>query len=196
MKKIFLTVFIGISILSPAFAVTFDTATFGESLNGWRKNRTASYSIDNHTYLTHKPTITPNTGGGIFVSTRVEHRPKLGKKTTSYIELSYSTAGTLLSAQLRVMAGGKQLNTGLINRPAKVNKPVGTEGNPEPWQTPERVMVTDLFKALDTEFAKLAKADLEGKKDVFSRIFGKSYQSADLAAALRHNLNLMMQYTR
>ena len=198
-KTLLLTTFAGLAVLLPASAVTFDADTFGQSLNGWRKNRTASYSIDNHGYLTHKPTVTPSPGGGIFISTRVEHRPALGKKTTSYIELSYGTEGTLITAQIRIMAGDKQVNTGLITRQALAPAPVEGEVPPvnaEPWNTPPKVLIQDLFKSLDTEFAKVAKQDLEGKKDVFSRVFGKGYQSADLAAALRHNLNLVMRYTQ
>ena len=197
-KKLLLTTFAGLAFLLPASAVTFDTDTFGQSLNGWLKDRTASYSIDHHSYLTYKPTVTPSPGGGIFISTRVEHRPTLGKKTTSYIELSYASDGTLISAQIRVMAGDKQLNTGLITRQALAPAPVEGEvpaANAEPWNTPTKVLIQDLFKSLDTEFAKVAKQDLEGKKDVFSRVFGKGYQSADLAAALRHNLNLMIGST-
>ena len=57
-------------------------------------------------------------------------------------------------------------------------------------------MVMELFTALDTEFAKLSKHDQDGKKDVFSRVFGKSYQTADLSTALRHNVNLLLGHTR
>jgi hypothetical protein len=198
-KKLFLTSIAGLVMLLPMSAVTFDVGSFGQSLNGWRKNRTASYSIDNHSYLTHKPTVSPSPGGGIFISTRVEHRPTLGKKTTSYIELSYSSEGILITAQIRIMAGDKQINTGLVSRPALAPAPADGQPaveNPEPWNSATKILIQDLFKSLDTEFAKVAKQDLEGKKDVFSRVFGKGYQSADLAAALRHNLNLIMSATR
>ena len=198
-KKLFLSSIAALAMVVPASAVVFDVDTFGQSLNGWRKNRTASYSIDNHSYLTHKPTVSPSPAGGIFVSTRVEHRPTLGKKTTSYIELSYSSEGTLITAQIRIMAGDKQINTGLISRPALAPAPVEGQplvANPEPWNNATRILIQDLFKSLDSEFAKVAKQDLEGKKDVFSRVFGKGYQSADLSAALRHNLNLMIISTR
>ena len=199
MKHSLLAAFAGFALLLPVSAVTFDTETFGQTLNGWRKNSTASYSIDSHSYLTYKPTVTPSPEGGIFISTRVEHRPTLGKKTTSYIGLSYSEDGTLITAQIRIMAGDKQINSGLIQRQALAPAPLQGEPpamNSEPWNTPTRVLVQDLFKSLDTEFAKVAKQDLEGKKDVFSRVFGKGYQSADLAAAIRHNLNLVMRCTR
>lgn len=198
-RKSLLTACTGFALLFPAGAVTVDTDSLGQSLHGWRKNRTASYSIDNHSYLTHKPTVTPSPGGGIFVSTRVEHAPRFGKKTTSYIELSYSSAGTLLTTQIKIMAGDLRLNTGLISRPALEAAPAEGEApstDAEPWNTPTKTMVNDLFKALDTEFAKLTKKDQEGKKDVFSRVFGAGKKTAGLSAALRHNLNLLLRYTR
>lgn len=197
-KQLFLSALTGWSLSMPAVAVKFDTLGFGGTLNGWRKNRTAPYCIDHHSSLTYKPTITPNPGGGIFISTRIGHRPTLSKQTTSYLELSYSSEGTLVTAQTRIMAGDNPINTGLLMRPALA--PVAAEGepaptNPEPWNTGTKVLIRNLFKSLDTEFAKVAKQDLEGKKDVFSRVFGTGYQTADLAAALRHNLNLIMRFT-
>ena len=197
-KNLFVTVIAGLSFLLPASAVTIDTQAYGESLNGWRKNRTAFYSIDNHSYLTHKPTVSPSPDGGIFVSTRIEHAPRFGKKTTSYLELSYSAAGTLLTIQIKIMAGDLRLNTGLISRPALIATPAEGEvpAVALPWTTPTKTMVDNLFKALDTEFAKLSKKEQEGKKDVFSRVFGTGSKSADLSAALRHNLNLLLRHTR
>jgi len=196
-KKFLITALTGLSFLLPAAAVTVDVDSLGNALNGWRKNRTASYSINSHPYLTYKPTVTPNPAGGIFVSTRVEHNPRFGKKMTSYIDLNYSAEGTLLTAQIKVMAGDLRLNTGAIARPALAPAPV--EGQPavdaEPWLNPTTQMVNELFAALDTEFAKLSKRDQDEKKDVFNRIFGKGYQTADLSSALRHNLNLLLGYT-
>lgn len=198
-KKLLITALTGLSLCLPASAVTVDTDSLGAALNGWRKNRTASYSIDSHVYLTHKPTITPNPGGGVFVSTRVEHNPRFGKKLTSYIELNYSADGALQSAQIRVMSGAMRLNSGLISRPALKAPPAEGEApalDLEPWHSPTTKMVNDLFTSLDAEFAKLSKRDQDEKQDVFSRVFGKRYQSADLAAALRHNTNLLLGHTR
>ena len=97
-------------------------------------------------------------------------------------------------------SGAFRLNTGLISRPALEAAPIegeeGSEANPEPWQSPDKKMVEDVFKSLDLEFAKLSKRDQDEKKDVFSRVFGKKYQSADLSSALRHNMNLLLRYTR
>ena len=198
-KKFILTALAGLSLVMPSAAVKVDTDSLGTALNGWRKNRTAYYSINNHAYLTHKPTVTPNPAGGIFVSTRVEHKARFGKKLTSYIELNFSASGSLQSAQIRVMSGDLRLNSGLISRPALKAPPAEGEAETpdlEPWHTYKTKMVADLFTALDTEFAKLSKRDQEEKKDVFSRVFGKGYQTADLSAALRHNANLLLRYTR
>lgn len=198
MNRLIILALASMVLLPPSGAVEVDSESFGTSLNGWKENRTASYTINNHRYLTHRPTVTPNAGGGVFVSTRVEHRPRFGKKTTSYIELNYSASGTLLSAQIKVMAGDLRLNTGSISRPASSPKPTdgeSSEGDSKPWLTPTTKMVSDLFQALDTEFAKLSKRDQEEKKDVLNRVFGKGYQSADLSSALRHNLNLLLKFT-
>ncbi len=198
--KQFLTTALGsLSLLCSAQAVTIDLEAFGADLNGWRKDRTASYTIHKHPYLTYRPTMTPNSAGGVFISTRVDHKPPLGKKMTSYIELNYADDGTLLTAQIKVMAGALRLNTGAISRPALA--PTTGEGgapapDPEPWLDPTTRMVNELFTALDAEFAKLSKRDQDEKKDVFSRVFGKGHQTADLSAALRHNLNLLIGHTR
>ena len=198
-KNVLTTALTGLFLLTSASAVTVDTASLGTALNGWRKNRTASYSINNHPYVTHKPTVTQNPGGGIFVSTRVEYKPRFGKKMTSYIELNYTAEGSLSSLQIRVMSGGMRLNTGLVSRPA-LKAPPAEGGNAEldlePWLSPTARMVNELFTALDSEFVKQAKRDQGEKKDVFSRVFGKGYQSADLTAALRHNTNLLLGYIR
>jgi hypothetical protein len=194
-KKFLITALGSLAFLLPAQAVTVDVDAFGAALNGWRKNRTASYTIDDHPYLTHKPTITPNASGGVFISTRVDHKRSFGKKTTSYIELNYDSEGMLLTAQIKIIAGDLRLNSGSISRPP-LAPAGGEEGAPpldgEPWLSPTARMVNQLFTALDTEFDKLAKAKQEEKKDVFSRVFGKGYSGADLASALRHNLNLLI----
>ncbi|MGC6458108.1 MAG: hypothetical protein ACON4R_07035 [Akkermansiaceae bacterium] len=194
-KKFLITALGSLFLLLPAQAVTVDVDSFGAALNGWRKNRTASYKIDEHPYLTFKPTITPNASGGVFVSTRVEHKKTFGKKTTAYIELNYDSESTLLTVQIKVMANGLRLNSGAIARPPLAPAPSAgapAAGDAEPWLSPTARMINQLFTALDGEFTKLAKAKQEEKKDVFSRVFGKGYDGADLATALRHNLNLLI----
>lgn len=198
-KKTLISALAGFSLALPASAVTVDIDSFGASLNGWRKNRTAYYTINSNPYLTYKPTITPNAAGGIFISTRVEHKPRFGKTTTCYIELNYSGEGTLLSAQIKVMAGELLMDTGAIAQPPLAAAPAEGEAppvNPEPWLNPTTRMVNQLFTALDAEFTKTAKLAQGEKKDVFSRVFGKGTQRADLSAALRHNVNLLLGYTR
>ncbi|MDA0766631.1 MAG: hypothetical protein O3A92_07395 [Verrucomicrobia bacterium] len=194
MKTILTIVACSLSLSLSASAVSFDAEAFGSALNGWRKNRTASYSVDNHSYRTHRPTVTQTHGGGMFVSARVDHCPRGGKATSSYIELVFSGEGHLLSGQIRIKVGEKSLNTGQVVRAPE--KPAPTEGEAEqdlePWKTPTMQVVMDLFSALDSELGKLEKDDTKGKRDVFGRIFGQDFGSADLAAALRHNVNLML----
>lgn len=195
MKTILTTILCSIGLSFSATAVTFNVEAFGNALHGWKKNRTASYSVDNHSYRTHVPTVTFTHGGGMFISTRVDHCPRAGKATSSYIELAFSGDGHLLTGQIRVKVGDKALNTGQIVRAP--NKPVPAEGeeaaaDPEPWKTPTTQIVMDLFSALDSELAKLSKDDTKGRRDVFGRIFGQDFHSADLAAALRHNVNLVL----
>ncbi|MDB4538032.1 hypothetical protein N9230_05415 [Akkermansiaceae bacterium] len=198
MKTLVVSALTLIALLLPTSAVQFDAEAFGQSMNGWRKNRTASYSIDNHAYRTHRPTVSPTPGGGIFLSTRVEHAPRIGKLTTSYIELTFSPAGILLTGQLRVVVKGQQITTGLISRPAEAVRAEGEApvADPTPWNTPTTQLVNDLFKALDSELGKLAKSDLAGRRDLLSRLFTRGYGIADLAGALRHNLNLVLRCTR
>jgi hypothetical protein len=180
-------------------AVEFDINAFGDSLNGWRKDRAAHYTMDNHSYATHVPTVSRTHGGGLFISTRIECKARAGKAAVSHLELAFSPEGHLISGQVRVTVNGKRLNTGQVTRaPQSAPAPPAEDGtvpaDPEPWKTATTQIVMDLFSALDTEFAKLEKADTEGKKDVFGRLFGKGFDSADLAAALRHNMNLMLGF--
>jgi len=97
MKTLLLTALAAVSLSSLASAVYFDTNAFGQSLNskGWGKKRTATYSIDSNTYRTHVPTMTPTPGGGMFVSTRVDYRPRMGKLISSYLELTLLRKGIL-----------------------------------------------------------------------------------------------------
>lgn len=182
-----------------ATAVELDIEGFGDSLNGWKKGRTANYTMDNHSYVTHVPTVSRTHGGGIFVSTRIEYKARAGKAAVSYLELAFSAEGHLISGQIRVNINGKRLNTGQVVRAPQSAPAPASEGgvvpvDPEPWKTATTQIVMDLFSALDTELAKLEKGDTEGKKDVFGRLFGKGFDSADLAAALRHNMNLMLGF--
>ncbi len=201
MKKLLLTLLASASFAGPAAAVYFDTNAFGQSLNGWKKNRTALYSIDNNTYRTHVPTLSPTPGGGMFVSTRVDHRPRMGKLISSYLELTFSPQGHLITGQIRLSLDGKRITTGQIERePNAVEPPADSEApiipNAEPWKTPEGTLVASLFKAYDAEMNKLSKTEGAGKQDIFARMFGKSFDHTDLAAALRHNLNFVLKNVR
>jgi len=198
MKRLVASTLCALGMMAAASAVEFDIDRFGQSLNGWRKDRAAHYTMDNRSYATHVPTVSRTHGGGLFVSTRIECKARAGKAAVSHLELAFSAEGHLISGQIRVTVNGKRLNTGQITRAPQSAPTLGEDGapvaDPEPWKTATTRIVMDLFKALDTELGKLEKADTEGKKDVFGRLFGKDFESADLAAAIRHNMNLILGY--
>ena len=77
-------------------------------------------------------------GAGYELAGRVDHCPRAGKPTSSYIELAFSPQGHLLSGQIRVKVGNKSLNTGQVFRaPDKPSPAEGEEAeNLEPWKTP------------------------------------------------------------
>jgi len=134
MKTLLLTALAAVSLSSLASAVYFDTNAFGQSLNskGWGKKRTATYSIDSNTYRTHVPTMTPTPGGGMFVSTRVDYRPRMGKLISSYLELTFTPEGHLVTGQIRLILNGKRLNTGQVNRQPNVVAAPAEEGSCHP----------------------------------------------------------------
>lgn len=200
MKRLLAGTLCAIGLTLCASAVEFDIQRFGDSLNGWKKDRAAHYTMDSRSYATYMPTVSRAHGGGLFISTRIECKGRSGKAAVSHLELAFSREGHLISGQIRVAVNGKRLNTGQVTRAPQSAPTVGEDGtpvvDPEPWKTATTQVVMDLFSALDTELAKLNKADTEGSKDVFGRLFGKSFESADLAAAIRHNMNLILGFVR
>ena len=51
-------------------------------------------------------------------------------------------------------------------------------------------MIAELFSRFDAEMKKVTEAKETMRSDLFSRIAGNNVKSADLSAALRHNINL------
>lgn len=183
-----------LSLLS-AGASSIDTESFGASLNGWKKNRTASYSINNSGYRTHQPTVTETTDGGMFVSTRIDRGRCFGSKgATCFLELTFSPAGTLTVGQIRINAEGMQLNTGAVARRVET----ATEGEEAiSLVSPTESLVQELFTRLDSELAKLDKAeDKGGRRDILGRLSNSDESTANYSAALRHNLNLLLANVR
>ncbi|QTN31458.1 hypothetical protein HZ994_03645 [Akkermansiaceae bacterium] len=190
---------LALALITPAFAAGFDTEGFGQSLNGWKKNGTALYDFTDATYRTHKPTITDTPGGGIFVSTQVDLVLFGDNGAVSHIDMTFSSGGMLLSAQLRSTVGRKTIDTGMVRRPEPPAQPVMVEGQPAPkvprFDATEE-LIFDLFSRFDVEMRKVSEGKDAEKRDLLSRFSNKNAKSANLAAGLRHNVNLMLKSAR
>lgn len=192
------SILLALALVSPVFAVGFDTEGFGQSLNGWKKNGTALYDFTDAQYRTYKPTITHTTDGGIYISTQVDLLAFGDAGAVSHIDMTFSSGGTLLSAQLRSTIGRKTIDTGLVRRPEAPTPPVAVEGQPAPKVMPFHAaeeLIIELFNRFDAEMRKVSEGKDAEKRDLFSRLSGgKNAKSANLAAGLRHNCNLMLSH--
>jgi hypothetical protein len=191
------TILLALALITPAFAVGFDTEGFGQRLNGWTEKGTTEYHFTDAQYRTYKPTITETTDGGIYISTQVDLIAFGSYGAISHIDMTFSAGGTLLSAQLRSTIGRKTIDTGLVRRPESPEPPVAVEGEPAPRIMPFHAteeLIIELFNRYDTEMRKVSEGKDAEKRDLFSRLGGsKNAKSANLAAGLRHNCNLMIQ---
>jgi hypothetical protein len=181
-------ILLALTLITPAFAVGFDTEGFG------------LYDFTDAQYRTFKPTITETTDGGIYISTQVDLIAFGDAGAISHIDMTFSRGGTLLSAQLRTTVARKTIDTGLVRRPEPPVAPIAVEGQPAPKVMPFNAteeLIIELFNRYDAEMRKISEGKDAEKRDLFSR-FGrnKNAKSANLAAGLRHNCNLMIQHTR
>jgi len=191
-------ILIALALITPAFAVGFDSEGFGQQLNGWKKNRTAVYDFTDASYRTYMPTITDAPGGGMYISTQVDLLLFGSNGAISHIDMTFNSSGVLQSAQLRSTLAGKTIDTGLIRRPEAPAPPIVVEGQPAPkvvaFNGTEELII-ELFNRYDMEMRKVTEAKDAEKRDLFSRLGGsKSAKTANLAAGLRHNCNLMLQH--
>lgn len=194
MKLAAILLAIGLSSATSTFGQSINLEGLGQSLNGWNKNRTATYTIDNRTYRTHVPTVTPNLDGGVFLSTRIDHLGGLRPDAVCYLELTFTPQGYVGSSQIRITMNGQKLNTGQVLRERSPES--GEEGavGSADWRSSHMKMVLDLFAKLDTEFGKMEEKEKSGKRDLWGRFNGSQLDTADLSAALRHNLNLILAH--
>lgn len=191
MKIVAILVAVGLSGLGSAFGLEIDIESLGQHLNGWSKNRTASYTIDSQTYRTHVPTVTRNLDGGMFVSMRVEHLSAVRPDATGYIELTFTPSGYVGAAQIRLTMNGMKFDTGQVLREEERVPAEGEVGSAD-WRSSHMKMVLDLFSRLDSEFAKGEDKVEKGKRDLWGRFNGSKLSESDVSAALRHNLNLLL----
>jgi hypothetical protein len=191
------SILLALALITPAFAVGFDTEGFGQSLGGWNKKSSAVYDFTDAAYRTYIPTITETSDGGIYVSTQVDLIAFGSAGAISHIDMTFSSGGTLLSAQLRSTIGRKTIDTGLVRRPEQPAPPIAVEGQPAPKVMPFNAaeeLIIELFNRFGTDMRKVSEGKDAEKRDLFSRLGGsKNAKTANLAAGLRHNCNLMLQ---
>jgi hypothetical protein len=171
-----------------ASAASFDAEAFGASLNGWRKDDTARYSLGDGEYSTHKPAITATHNGGIFLTTRVDLLASGRDRSTCHISLTFSRAGVLEAAQIKGFIGNKSIDTGIVRRV----EPAADA----PSADPTADLIATLFSAFDTEVGKIRAEQEKDNTDLFSRLGSKRARSGDVSAGLRHNLNLLLTHVR
>lgn len=193
------SIFIALALITPAFAVHFDVDAFGGYLNGWdKKSNTSTYPFTDATYRTHSPTITGTSSGGLYVSTQVDLLAFGSQGAISHIDLTFNSRGILVAAQLRTTIGQKTIDTGLVTR-AEDSAPIApVDGQPatKPVFTPTEQLINELFNRYDMEMKKVTEGKDAEKRDLFSRFGNKNAKTANLAAGLRHNLNLMLSSVR
>ena len=184
-------ILIALALITPAFAVQFDSQGFGASLNGWKKDRVADYSFTDASYRTYMPTTTETPGGGLYLSTQVDLLAFGARGAISHIDMTFSPSGTLLSAPLRTTVKGKTVDTGLVRRPTA---PPAVEAEPAVSFDATGELIVELFNRFDAEMKQITESKEFEKRDLFSRFSKKDAGSANLADALRHNVNLMLQF--
>jgi hypothetical protein len=187
-----------LALASFSFAASFDAEGFGTSLNGWQKNRTASYAFTDAKYRTHFPTITYSPSGAMFLSTQVDLLADAGKGAICQIGLTFSSSGVLEGIQIKGSINNKALDTGLVRRPeapAMAPAPAGGAAvtPPRPFHATDE-MIAELFTRFDAEMKKVTEGKETMRSDLLSRLAGNNVKSADLSAGLRHNVNLMLQH--
>lgn len=166
----FLTV---LALALPVFAAPrIDEKKFGDSLGGWKKNKTVSYELSGSDYRTYKPEITPTPDGGLFVSLRIDHlRGMLSSNDHAVLEITIGKDGSIVSAQSNLALQGLSISSDMIRGGANASANVVGIG--------AAVKVgTDL--AADLSSKLLREKIVEAGR-------------VSYPAALRHNYNLLIQ---
>ena len=90
---------------------------------------------------------------------------------------------------------GQKYDTGQVLRKEMVSIGEGQIGSAD-WVSVHMKLVLELFRKLDTQFEKIEESDKKERKDLWGRLNGSKLSEADVAAALRHNLNLLLMNVR
>ncbi len=186
-----------IFLLLIARAAAFDSAGFGQSLNGWTRDGSAHYSLDGAEYRTLRPVVTPSEDGGETVAVTVLHRSNSWAEVPFQLEVAFAANGTAQSFRIHGTPRGQKVDTGIISRPSPPSAPAAIEGQPAPAVPafhPLAEMKKSLFESFESGVATAAEAKDTRKRDLLARIYGpEPIDPTALARGLRYNLDLILR---
>ncbi len=186
-----------IFLLLIAHAAAFDSAGFGQSLNGWTRDGSAHYSLDGAEYRTLRPVVTPSEDGGETVAVTVLHRSDSWAEVSFQLEVAFAANGTAQSFRIHGTPRGQKVDTGLITRPSPPSAPAAIEGQPAPAVPafhPLAEMKKSLFESFESGVATAAEAKDTRKRDLLARIYGpEPVDPTALSRGLRYNLDLILR---
>ncbi len=184
-------------LLLIARAAAFDSAGFGQSLNGWTRDGSAHYALDGTEYRTLRPVVTPTEDGGEMVAVTVLHRSNSWAEVPFQLEVAFAADGTAQSFRIHGKPRGQKVDTGLITRPSPPSVPAPVEGQPAPPAPafhPLAEMKKALFDSFNSQAATAAEAKDTRKRDLLARIYGpEPVDPAALSRGLRYNLDLILR---
>lgn len=184
-------------LLLIARAAAFDSAGFGQSLNGWTRDGSAHYALDGTEYRTLRPVVTPTEDGGEMVAVTVLHRSNSWAEVPFQLEVAFAADGTAQSFRIHGKPRGQKVDTGLITRPSPPSAAAPVEGQPAPATPafhPLAEMKKSLFDSFEPQAATAAEAKDTRKRDLLARIYGpEPVDPAALAKGLRYNLDLILR---
>lgn len=186
-----------IFLLLIARAAAFDSAGFGQSLNGWTRDGSAHYALDGAEYRTLRPVVTPSEDGGETVAVTVLHRSNSWAEVPFQLEVAFAANGTAQSFRIHGTPRGQKVDTGLITRPSPPSAPAAVEGQPAPAVPafpPLAEMKKSLFESFESQAATAAEAKDTRKRDLLARIYGpEPVDPTALSRGLRYNLDLLLR---
>lgn len=163
--------------VTPMVALTlndFDMAGFGKALGGWDdKSKTAAkYKSADSNYRTYKPTVSPTSDGGLFISTKIDHIRGGDGDDHAQLEITFDRAGKVVSSKATLaLDGAKSLDTETVTAAfALAGASAGT--------TAAVAVGAEVFKAL----GKFVKTEHGGR--------------ANFPAVVQHNFNHIVAHVR
>ena len=109
-----------VAIPTQLFAASFDMPGLGASLNGWKKKggTAAEFKSADSSYRTNQPTVTATPDGGLLVSTKLDHIRGGGGDDHCLLEMTFDSAGKIVSSQAKMEMGDKKFDTGIVTSAA------------------------------------------------------------------------------